>query len=131
MGVAPHALSSSLLHDLSEAIDRPALDRIKSGSGMWPGISFKEAACWSLYNSLLKKLETGMTNDTKAAALKKFLKVDSDCKNWELQFTKFGDDLLFGQFRDYLNKFGFQNFTLLLTMTMTSSHEDGSVRVLR
>jgi hypothetical protein len=107
MGVVPHALSSCLLQDLSEQIPSSSLERIKNGDGLWPGISFKEAASLSIHNSLLKKLETGMTKETKAAALKKFLQVDSECKSWELQFKNFGDDLLFGEFKQLLNKFWF------------------------
>lgn len=107
MGVDPHALSSYLLSDLSDQLSPESFTRVKEDEDLWPGISFKEAACLSIRKSLLKKLEAGMTEETKRAALEKFLMVDSDCKKWSLQFLDYGDDLLFGEFKQLLNKFWF------------------------
>lgn len=114
MGVDPLALYPCLLSDFSRSILPDAISRIASGEGLWPGASFKEAACHSVFNSILKKLDSSMNAETKAAALIKFLKVDSDCKKWELRFEQFGDDLLYGQFKDYLYKFWFPELQPIL-----------------
>lgn len=104
--ILPHALFSCLETDLAGQISSSSFARIKEGE-MWPGISFKEAACLSIHSSLLKKLSTGMTEATQAAALEKFLVVDSDCKKWELRLEQYGDDFLYGEFKDLLYRFWF------------------------
>jgi len=46
-----------------------------------------------------------MTSETKAKALSKFLAVNSDCEKWELEFSRFGDDILVGEFCRLISEF--------------------------
>lgn len=105
MGVSPVALFSDLVSDLTDAVGGDPVDSFRSGCFSWPGISKREFAASSIYQSLLKKLESGMNESTKAAALSKFLRINEDCKNWELQLEYYGDDFLMGEFKDTLHRF--------------------------
>ena len=106
MGLSPHVLYSDLEDDLSRVMSKESLARMKAGETDWPGISYRERAATSLWSSLLKKIETGMTTETQQRALEKFLKVNEDCGNWRLKLDGcFGDDLLFGCFKRHLWRF--------------------------
>lgn len=105
MGIRPHALFSYLLQDLQSAISPSAFERIREGES-WPGITYREYAALSIRNSFLKKLETGMTAQTKAVALEKFLAANSRCGDWCLpEDRSLLDDLLLGEFRQMLYNF--------------------------
>jgi hypothetical protein len=110
MGVIPHVLFKALSEDLS---DQLGPDFIKScdltSNTFWPGISFKEAAGVSLRSALLKKLQTRMTKATRAAALSKFLAVNSGCRDWEMQLENTWDETLINEVRKNLYDFWFQN----------------------
>lgn len=106
MGVIPHALYSDLLKDLSDSVGESVAMKIASGQTDWPEITFRERAASSIYQSLLKKFESGLNDETKRKALDKFLKVDSTCRDWVMRVDEnFGDDLLLGEFRNLLWRF--------------------------
>jgi hypothetical protein len=51
-------------------------------------------------------MEAGMTDQTKSAALDKFLSVNDSCRTWEYKDSEaYGDDFLLGEFKNYLWKF--------------------------
>lgn len=107
MGIRPHALYSTLLQDLSEQMSsRQAFERMVGGENDWPGISYRDKACTSLKSSFLKKLETGMTEETKRVALEKFLASNSLCKEWELpQNRSLLDELMLNEFKQLIWSF--------------------------
>lgn len=107
MGIHPYALSSRLLQDLSTQIGVGALRKIESGETSWYGISYKEQAAASIMTSLTRKWEGGMTEETKARALDKFLQVNSACEDWRLELDKLEpcDDFLLGELKSFLWKF--------------------------
>lgn len=105
MGIHPHALYSTLHDDLALAIGKTDADSIRDGYTDWPGISPRSRAASSLWSSLFKKLKTGMTEETKAKALAKFLQVNSACSNWRRVEEQFGDDFLLGEFKRLIWEF--------------------------
>jgi len=108
MGVAPHALNSRLLEDLSDQFDPITLMRIRAKE-VWPGISFREHAAVSIVKSLTQKWEAGLNERTKAKALTKFLQVNSACADWKLPADteyQFGDDFLLGELKASYGDFG-------------------------
>jgi len=72
------------------------MDSIQS---LWPDASLKEAACFSILKSLLKKLHVENSEMLDNKALLKFLQINYDCKNWELQLTSTWDEILFGELK--------------------------------
>jgi hypothetical protein len=106
MGIRPHALYSILLQDLASASSSPAaFERIQKGED-WPGISYRDRACLSLRSSFLKKLEVGMTTETKHVALEKFLAANSRCGEWELPSDlSLLDELMLNEFRQLIYQF--------------------------
>jgi len=109
MGVVPHALYKHLLLDLSDQIGPTFNASYEAANGsFWPGCSFREAAGVSVRSALLKKLQQGMTAETKAAALLKFEQVNKDCKDWELHLESSLDELLVGEVRKNLYNFWFK-----------------------
>ncbi len=106
MGSNPHALYSSLSEDLLPYLSKCQFEEIRAGAQDWPGMTSRQAAAASLVRSLLKKIETGMTPETQARALDKFLKVDNDCKEWVLRLDEQPyDDLLLGEFKRFIERF--------------------------
>jgi hypothetical protein len=105
MGVDPHALYPSLRDDLTEQLGKIAVDRICGGETSWPGMTYRDAAGVSIWNSIFKKLETGMTDDTNRRALEKFLQINQSCKDWSLQLADYGDDYLVNELKCILDDF--------------------------
>lgn len=103
MAVKPHALFSCLRADIADFLAPEASERIFSGTLDWPGITFSERAASSIYHSLLRKLESGMNNETKRAALNKFLSINDGCEAWRFRDNELpGDDALLGEFKALL-----------------------------
>jgi hypothetical protein len=106
MGIRPHALYSRLYSDLSTQISPLALHNLKNKVFDWPEMSLKEQAAASLSNSLLKKWEGSMTNETKQKALQKFLLINHECDSWRLVADeRYGDDMLLGELKQFIWEF--------------------------
>lgn len=82
MAVEPKVLFSLLKKDLSDTFGP---DFLKDCQGdMWPDITPRQAAGYSIFHSFLKKLETGRTKETDNKALDKFLACNTTCEEWSL-----------------------------------------------
>lgn len=95
MGINPDALYRTLLEDLAaeDSYKVYTLDEFP------PDATTRQAACLSLRKSFLKKFKRRQTQEADNAALAKFLKINSDCEVWELQFRDSWDEVLYGELR--------------------------------
>lgn len=105
MEIHPTALLTDLHSDLAAVLGPGRLEEILACSELWPDASFKEAACWSIAKSFLKKFKVANSAELDSKALLKFLHVNSRCKNWTLQLTSSWDETLVGEVRRALYDF--------------------------
>jgi hypothetical protein len=68
-------------------------------------VGFKEAACYSLMKSFLKKIEEENSSKHDSRALLKFLSVNHRCRNWSLDLRSDRDHLLLGELKRAICKF--------------------------
>lgn len=105
MEIHPTALLTDLHSDLAAVLGSERLGEILACKELWPDASFKEAACWSIAKSFLKKYEVANSAELDGKALLKFLQVNSACENWTLQLTNSWDEVLVGEVRRALYDF--------------------------
>lgn len=82
------ALYSHLLSDLADELDEDQLRLIgRKGSNIWPDASLKEARCFFLAKSIVKKYNDAERPSQVAseAGLQKFLEGNEQCANWRLR----------------------------------------------
>lgn len=99
MGVCPHALYQDLILDLKDVVGSDLISFFEKVSEPPPDLGLKEAACFSILKSFLKKLEVDNSSVHDNRALLKFLQINLDCKNWVLQYRDSWDEVLFGELR--------------------------------
>lgn len=108
MAIQPKVLFSLLKEDLSDTFG-PSFLKDCEGE-MWPDMTPRQAAGYSIYHSFLKKLETGRTKITDQKALDKFLACNNACEEWSLpsQYDSRIETLL-GEVRRAVHKFWFKD----------------------
>jgi hypothetical protein len=94
MEISTYALFSSLLKDVGTDSGPPHL-----------AANHVQAAKRSLLSSLLKKFNTGSTEQADSAALLKFLQSNHRCKGWSLQLNTSSDEELWGEFKNSIYRF--------------------------
>lgn len=106
-GDKPSLLSSLLLEDLHA-------QKIDSDIDFWPGMTIQEAAATSIRRSLVKKWLYSNTADADAAALRKFVAVNSRSRTWSLSELTTYDEMLLGGFKSAIWDFSFRRGVPLL-----------------
>lgn len=109
MAVSPHAVLFRLFDDLGQVISTDSLLAIMRGQVDWPGMTYRERAASSIAHSLLRKWEGSLNEKTKASALLKFKKVNSDCLNWSYTTERFEDDFLLTECKNSIWRFWHRN----------------------
>jgi hypothetical protein len=105
MGTLSDALYSGLSSDLS-CYAPPSCSSENSSDAMgYDEMTFKEAACYSLKKSILRKLKVANSHRHDSKALLKFLTVNYRCKNWKLELNSVRDQELFGEVRRAIYNF--------------------------
>lgn len=99
MGISPRALYQDLILDLKDAVGADLIDFFDKIDTPPPDFGHKEAACFSIMKSFLKKLQVDNSSIHDNRALLKFLQINLDCKNWVLQCSDSWDEVLFGELR--------------------------------
>jgi hypothetical protein len=105
MGVCPQALFQDLLLDLKSQIGDELVSFFQTIDEPPPDLGLKEAACFSILKSFLKKLQVDNSSIHDSKALLKFLQINLDCKNWVLQCNDSWDEVLFGELRHTIWRF--------------------------
>lgn len=101
MGINPVVLSSILRQDLSSVLN----DSQFNCSSLWPDATLREAAAFSIWKSILKKLRAASSSERDSVALTKFLRVNDMCKNWSLKVETTWDEVLVGELKSSLHHF--------------------------
>lgn len=102
MDVAPSALYSSLLCDLSPYVPDDLLRIYLSRKDFPVGASPKVVAAISIARSLLKKYKHTSNDQRDSAALLKFLQCNKACEDWTLRLEASHDEELWGTFKKVL-----------------------------
>lgn len=104
MGRSSAVLYQHLLADLAKEIDV----QLPSWA---PDSSSKEASCYILRDSLLKKFnETDEpSHDACKAAIEKFVAVNARCRRWSIPYEFSQDEMLVGGLKQVLHKFWFDD----------------------
>lgn len=104
MRVNAAALSKALLADMADEIDV----QLPSWA---PDSTPREVACYALRDSFMKKfMETDEPSPTAcAAALKKFIAVNTRCKSWVIPYEFSQDDVLVGELKRTLHEFWYRD----------------------
>jgi hypothetical protein len=101
MDTFPDALYQNLLTDLTSYWQTEGFPWDPENPMSGP----RAAACTSIANSFLKKMQVGGSDMLDSRALLKFLHVNNDCGNWTLQLSSEEDELLYGEFKRAVYEF--------------------------
>ncbi len=103
MVIRPEEILCLLMEDYVEA-------GLPIESDFWPGMSIRQAAAVSLYKSIVQKWRYENTDETDKAALSKFLRNNSSCREWALpQLYDCKTEELLGCFKQALWDFWSRN----------------------
>lgn len=105
MGINPDALYKTLLSDLADEVGVDKLYLLQEFA-LAPEATFREAACRSLMQALLKKFQPASSVSQDQAALLKFTKINNLCRLWTLHEDRNSrQDTLLGEFRRAVYEF--------------------------
>lgn len=107
MSVKTEVLFRLLLDDI-ESQTYPGFPKDCQGP-MWPDMTKREAACYSIVNSLLKKESKRRTRATDDLARKKFLAVNERCRAWRLEVNDYRSEVLLNGFKQAIDDFWFKD----------------------
>lgn len=111
MAHKPLVLYQCLLDDLSPYLPKEALYlEDYTPIQTWPDITPKQFASVSLLNSVLKKLRDSVSVDADQAALKKFLAVNQQCKDWVYEVDSTWEEELIGTVKRHLDNFFYTSY---------------------
>lgn len=131
------ALLQSLHHDLAQHLDSYQLESSLAGKPLWPDATVRQAQCYALATSLLKKFneEERPGDAASQAALEKFLASNKRCADFSCLPVDSRDEELIGDVKYALWKFfnprGYPLFTTFDEIFERGSLGKGSNRLAR
>lgn len=109
MRISSEVLFTALKKDIRRYMNPESLEFLIQGGDMWPDITPTQAACFSIYNSLTKKLVDVVEPDADSKALTKFLACNKQCQEWSLQLDSTRDEILFNGVKTAIDDFWHPN----------------------
>lgn len=131
------ALLTCLHDDLGEHLDHYQLRSSLAGKPIWPDATVRQAQCYALAGSLLKKFneEENPSVAASSAALEKFLAANNRCKDFKLEPVDMRDEELINGVKqtlyEFFNPCGFPLFSSFDELFEAGSLGKGQNRLAR